>query len=225
MEVSKVLAYAASCIDEFDLLGHPFYKAWSRGELTHGDLREYAVAYYPHVAAFPTYLSALHSRLPDGYLRRAVLRNLWEEELDGQPHAEMWLDFAEGLGAKRKAIQDSRPRSHIQELINTFRYLAGSPGSALAAFYVYESQMPQVAKEKAKTLRNFYGADDVTCRYFDVHVEADRDHAHVWKEQLKRILTEEPKRAEEVRTGARAAAQSLWRALDGIEETRVVGLR
>ena len=69
MEVSKVLADVAFCIEEFDLLGHPFYRTWSRGELSHADLREYATDYDPHVAAFPTYLSALHSRLPKANVR------------------------------------------------------------------------------------------------------------------------------------------------------------
>jgi len=53
-----------------------------------------------------------------------------------------------------------------------------------------------------------------------VHVAADRKHAYVWKEQLKPILTEEAKRATEVRPGAHAAAKALWRTLDGIEEAR-----
>ncbi|MES2391764.1 MAG: TENA/THI-4 protein, partial [Acidobacteriota bacterium] len=54
----------------YNLLQHPFYQAWSKGELTRTDLREYAAEYWHHVSAFPTYLSALHSSLPDGELRR-----------------------------------------------------------------------------------------------------------------------------------------------------------
>jgi pyrroloquinoline-quinone synthase len=86
----------------FRLLSHPFYKAWSAGELTREDLREYAAAYYPHVSAFPTYLSAFHSRLPDTPLRRAVLRNLCEEEITGPTHSELWLDFAKGVGERNE---------------------------------------------------------------------------------------------------------------------------
>ena len=46
------------------------------------------------MTAFPTFLSALHCRLPDGALRRAVLRNLAEEEVEGRAHSDLWLDFA-----------------------------------------------------------------------------------------------------------------------------------
>src|SRR5579863_8792692 len=51
---------------KYDLLCHPFYKAWSAGRLTREDLREYAQDYYHHVEAFPSYLAALGLRLEDG---------------------------------------------------------------------------------------------------------------------------------------------------------------
>ncbi len=40
-------------IAKYDLLRHPFYKAWAAGELTREDLQEYAREYYHHVEAFP----------------------------------------------------------------------------------------------------------------------------------------------------------------------------
>jgi len=59
-------------IAKYDLLCHPFYKAWADGQLTRDDLREYAQDYYHHVEAFPTYLAELGIRLDDGDLRRAT---------------------------------------------------------------------------------------------------------------------------------------------------------
>ena len=53
-------------IAKYDLLCHPFYKAWSAGELSRDDLREYACQYYHHVAAFSTYLAQFAVRLEDG---------------------------------------------------------------------------------------------------------------------------------------------------------------
>ena len=58
-------------IAKYDLLNHPFYQAWSKGELTREDIREYATDYYHHVRAFPTYLAELAMRLEDGELRAA----------------------------------------------------------------------------------------------------------------------------------------------------------
>jgi len=56
--------------------------------------------YWHHVSAFPAYLSALHSHLPDGKLRRLVLENLADEEglEDGVPHSDMVDGFRAWYG-------------------------------------------------------------------------------------------------------------------------------
>jgi pyrroloquinoline-quinone synthase len=205
---------------DYNLLCHPFYKAWSAGQLTRTDLAEYAAEYYHHVAAFPTYLSALHSRLPDGALRRAVLRNLAGEEIDGIAHSELWLDFAEGVGANRESVKSRTPLLVIQELICTFRTLTESPAAALAACYTYESQVPRIAKEKARTLQAHYGATPRTCRYFELHRLVDQQHSRVWKRELETFLVRNPALQGEASDGAVDAARALWRALDGIERAR-----
>jgi pyrroloquinoline-quinone synthase len=66
-------------IAKYDLLCHPFYKAWSTGQLTRDDLREYAKDYFHHVEAFPAYLGEFADRLEDGKLRRAVIANMNDE--------------------------------------------------------------------------------------------------------------------------------------------------
>lgn len=207
-------------IAQHDLLCHPFYQAWSAGQLTRDDLRQYACDYYHHVAAFPTYVSALHSRLADGETRRAVLRNLCDEEIDGVAHSDMWLDFAEGYGASRDQI--NQPIAEIRELIENFRRIAreGTTAEALAAFYAYESQVPRVAKEKARGLSEMYGADAKTRSYFTVHSVADVEHSRVWLDLLNRELERDPSQREAALDSADQAAQWLWRALDGIEARR-----
>jgi pyrroloquinoline-quinone synthase len=220
MQAEQTFAQLERQISQYDLLRHPFYEAWSAGTLTETDLQEYASEYYHHVAAFPTYLSALHSRLPDGALRRVVLRSLCEEEIDGVAHSELWLDFAEGVGADRDSVRKRIPLPHVQELISTFRSLMQSPSGALAAFYAYESQAPRIAKEKARSLVTHYRADLRTCRYFELHRLVDQHHSRVWKQELEKLLSGEPALADEAFGGAAEAARSLWRALDGIEESR-----
>jgi pyrroloquinoline-quinone synthase len=44
-------------IEAKHLLKHPFYVAWTKGELNLTDLQLYAQRYFAHVLAFPTYLS------------------------------------------------------------------------------------------------------------------------------------------------------------------------
>jgi len=53
MTTAEFLQQLDACIAKYDLLCHPFYRAWAAGELTRQDLRQYAQDYYPHVEAFP----------------------------------------------------------------------------------------------------------------------------------------------------------------------------
>ncbi len=214
-------------IAQYDLLCHPFYQAWSEGTLTRDDLRAYAADYYHHVAAFPTYLASFYSRLPEGELRRAVVENLADEEgLDGNPasraHSEMWLDFAEGMGADREEARKLKPVDEIAGLVEHFSHTAheASSAEALAAFYAYESQVPKVAKEKARGLREMYGADAKTCGYFALHTTADVHHAEVWRKQLDKAVANDGEAQERALVAAENAARSLWRALDGVERER-----
>jgi pyrroloquinoline-quinone synthase len=218
-----------SRIAKYDLLCHPFYKAWSAGELTREDLRAYALDYYQHVNLFPSYLAAFALRLNEGELRRAVLANMRDEQGGepvadeaAEPHSDIWLDFAEGMGAGRSGF-GHRAVPEVNQLINHFSLVAeeGTPEEALAAFYAYESQVPRIAKEKDRGLREQYGADERTTRYFTLHATADVFHSNVWREQLGKRVAAHPETADAALDAAEEAAKALWTALDGIEARRM----
>jgi pyrroloquinoline-quinone synthase len=218
-----------STISKYDLLCHPFYKAWTAGDLTREDLRQYARHYYHHVEAFPSYLAEFALRLDEGDLRRAVLANMCDEKglspqygSEAAPHSELWLDFAEGMGARRD-MRWHMPVAEIRELIRYFHRVSseGTPEEALAAFYVYESQVPRIAKEKERGLRELYGADDKTCAYFTLHTSADMYHANVWRKQLEDRIAADPEATYKALATAEDTAKMLWRALDGIEAARM----
>jgi pyrroloquinoline-quinone synthase len=151
-------------------------------------------------------------------LAQAVAENRAGE--DG--HAELWLDFAEGMGADRAMVSSRQPIKEIQELIDTFQSIAreGEPAEALAAFYAYESQVPRIAEEKARGLKDLYGADEKTCGYFTLHQTADVHHARVWNDQLEKQTRNEESQAKAL-AAAERIAQALWRALDGVERERL----
>jgi pyrroloquinoline-quinone synthase len=212
-----------SRLDAHDLLKHPYYQAWSKGELTRDDLREYASEYWHHVSAFPAYLSALHSNLPDGKLRRLVLENLADEEglEDGVPHSDMWMDFARGMGADEVKVRARSLSPETEALLDHFRTaMQGSPAAALAALYAYESRVPGIAKTKAEGLAHHYNADAATRRYFTVHTVADVHHARVWRNALEAELAAHPEETEVALASSEAAARVLWATLDGVEHAR-----
>jgi len=233
MNTTQFFEQLEASIAKYDLLCHPFYRAWAAGELTRDDLREYARHYYHHVESFPCYLAELALRLDEGELRRAVLANMCDEKgtVGGSgkdsvphavPHSELWLDFAEGMGARRD-MRWHLPLTAVRELMRHFHRVAsdGTPEEALAAFYVYESQVPRIAREKERGLREMYGADDKACGYFALHSTADVHHSKVWRKQLEDRLAANPEAAQAALNAAENTAKLLWQALDGIEAARM----
>jgi pyrroloquinoline-quinone synthase len=215
-----------SRIAKYDLLKHPFYQAWTCGELTREDLQMYSAQYYKHINAFPEYLAKLETRLPDGTLRSTIKENR-EDELgsmspDGRPHSDLWLDFAEGMGVSKEEVDATIPLPEISQLVDSFENLAahGQTIEALSAFCAYESQVPRIAKEKALGLKQRYEADTKTCKYFAVHTTADVEHTKVWKHLIENEIDGDARVAESALNAAEKAAQSLWQALDGVEASR-----
>ena len=213
-------------IDEIDarirkhsLLLHPFYQAWTKGELTLDSLRDYASQYYHHVAAFPTYLSATHANMSNIQDRRLVLENLIDEEAGTPNHPELWLKFAESLGLERDDVVRTTVQRETRNLINVFKNTCGreSTASALAALYAYESQIPAVAESKIRGLKQHYGFDDNDgIKYFAVHIEADKEHSAVERELLSRYIDHE--NAGETIESVERVLNALWELLTGVCE-------
>src|SRR5208283_835503 len=113
-------------VEERSLLKHPFYLEWTRGTLERSRLRDYAIQYYPHVAAFPRYLSAIHSRCADIVTRQALLENLIEEERGAENHPELWLRFAEALGVPRASVLVPAASPAVENLVRTYTELCAN---------------------------------------------------------------------------------------------------
>ena len=153
-------------VSEQHLLKHPFYTAWTEGRLTQSALQGYAAQYYKHVAAFPRYLSAIHAQTPDLETRQYLLENLVDEERGAENHPELWLRFAEGIGAGRNELREATPLDETTDCDATYREIASARGpiAGLAALYAYESMVPAVSESKIAGLKAHYGIDDAeTC--------------------------------------------------------------
>jgi len=225
VEISEFWLNVEQELARHDLLQHPFYQAWSAGKLTIGDLKFYAQQYFHQVSAFPSYLTALHSRLPDGPVRRDLLANAFDEECAGTPHSEMWLRFLEAVGGSGSESSAGEALPEVSDLVQTFRKLAAEApvAAAFGALFAYESQVPRIAAEKERGLRKHYGADDRACSYFTLHKTADVHHSGVWRKILSALVRQDERNAEQALEGISRAARALWMALDGIERERCCG--
>jgi pyrroloquinoline-quinone synthase len=204
------------------MLAHPFYRAWEEGALPRETLTEYSKQYFHHVEAFPRAVSAVHSNCPDARGRRLLAENLAEEEGVGEgkdDHAQLWLDFAAGLGADEAAVRAAPLNIETQGLIDTFRALSRrSYASGLGALYAYESQLPGIASTKIKGLAERYDViDERTIRFFNVHEHADVEHSAVCRELIDVLPAGE---REEALAGATQLSEALLRFLDGMQVER-----
>jgi len=229
--VNRTIASLNSLGAEMSLLKHPFYQQWTAGTLSAERLRNYAIQYYRHVAAFPRYLSALHSRCDDVETRQVLLENLIDEERGTENHPALWLKFAEALGVTRDEILAADPLPAAAALVETFDHLSRDlPLSAgLSALYVYESQVAEVATAKIDGLKRFYGFSNHTydahqmndsndsraegVKFFTVHRDADPYHARAVAELIERHDTR-PEDGAIALEAARTALKALWDLLD-----------
>jgi len=199
------------------LLKHPFYLAWARGELSREALADYARQYYQHVAAFPTYLSAIHANCDDQSTRKELLNNLIDEEAGSPNHPELWLNFAEGLDVSAQDARNAEKWPETKNLVDTFRSVCRdeSTAEALAALYAYESQIPAICESKIDGLKKYYGfADPKHYEYFSVHIDADREHSATEQKLLGEQVGKE--NFESVRASVNRVLDALWEMLSGV---------
>lgn len=196
------------------LLDHPFYVAWSRGELSREALRKYATQYYHWVHAFPTWLSAVHSNTPDLTMRQEILANLMDEEQGPENHPELWLRFCDALGLDRDAVKTADLLPETREAIATMRRVCREEPAAagLAALYAFESQQPAVMKTKRDGLRDLYGITEGH-EYFEVHEFLDVAHSAGELEMIERSAGGHEAA---VLAASEQALAATYRLLDGV---------
>lgn len=206
-----------SNITQKHLLKHPFYIAWARGELSKEALADYARQYYHHVAAFPTYLSAVHSNCDNQATRKQLLNNLIDEEAGSPNHPDLWRKFAHGLDVKDVDLTNTGKEPETKNLIDAFRSVCseGSTAEGLAALYAYESQIPAICESKIEGLKKYYGFENPeNYKYFTVHIEADREHSAAEREMLSRYI--DKLNFESAKTSVNRVLDALWEMLSGV---------
>jgi pyrroloquinoline-quinone synthase len=180
-------------------------------------LTDYARQYYHHVAAFPTYLSAVHARCEDQPTRKQVLSNLIDEEAGDPNHPELWLQFADRLDATAEEVRATEKQPETSALIDTFLSVCsnGETAEGLAALYAYESQIPAVSESKIDGLKKHYGFENPKdYEYFSVHVEADREHAAAERAMLEEHVNDA--NAPHVQASVDRVLNALWELLSGV---------
>lgn len=190
-----------------NVLDHPFYRRWSDGELTAGELATYAGQYRHAVVALAD--AAAHAaRAAEPAIRAQLSRHAAEEAA----HVALWDAFTIEVGGDRAA-------EPAPETVDCARAWAGEERDllpTLAAMYAIESGQPEIAEVKLDGLRRHYGVDHpAATMYFDVHVDLDREHAAAERALIEERL--EDADVDSLLGEAEAMLRANWRLLDGVE--------
>ena len=182
----------------WDLLEHTFYQRWTRGTLTHDELRDYVKQYAHVVRAVPVWLEQVQ-----GGDSAQVARHAAEE----QSHVALWNTFGEALGLSSDAIRLAPANAATAKLIRCGDELAAK-GQVAPVVWALEAQTPAVAGAKLAGLSAFYGiGPDTGGEYFAVHEHLDVEHAA----ELRALCSDGSHAA------AAVMAEGLWDLLTSVE--------
>ncbi len=160
------------------LLKHPFYVAWSKGELTLDDLRIYAKEYFHLVNRIPGIVARVADRVADKNLKLQIQENMQEE----QEHVELWKRFAKSLGILESELVAHQPSMKVRAAVDTLEKLAeAGKEEGITGMYALEAELPAIAATKKDGLCKFYGLDSEDAQiYFDEHLKEEK-HLKVWR--------------------------------------------
>jgi len=179
----------------WNVLDHPFYLRWERGELSRDDLAFYAGEYRHAVVA-----------LADAAAVGGDAQHAAEESA----HIDLWDGFAAAL----EAPLDREPTSEAREGAAAWR--AENALEARAVRYAVESGQPAISQTKLTGLVDHYGFDagSKATEYFELHADRDHEHAAASAEVLRQTAPED---ADRLAAAAEAALKGNWRLLEGVE--------
>ena len=160
------------------LLKHPFYLAWSKGQLTLNDLRVYAKEYFHLVERIPGIVARVADRVSDRAMKTRIQENRREE----QEHVELWKRFAKSLGISEAELVAYQPSAKVVDAVRSLETLAeGTAEDGIVGMYAMEAELPKIAATKKDGLCKFYGLDSQDAQiYFDEHLKEEK-HLEVWR--------------------------------------------
>ena len=184
-----------SKIADHNLLNHPFYQAWSAGELSLDTLRSYAREY-----------GAFISTIPQGW------ETIDDTEIAAEEteHIDLWADFATGLDTSVSEAQIPQ----VKALFKTANELFSEPATALGALYAFEAQQPATAQSKLEGLKTFYQLPKTVEPYFETHSHNEHE-AEILLERIAELPSESHATVVEA---CEQMSVALWNALTGIHD-------
>jgi pyrroloquinoline-quinone synthase len=176
------------------LLDHPFYQAWTRGEVSLDTLGAYHRTYGQLIRRIPIYWQTVVEGLSP---QAPSVVSVVEEE---KAHVFLWEEWGKHLP------QESATPSDFGQTINALDRM--TPSQLLGALQAFEMQQPEVAHAKKEGLMVHYGVPASSLRYFEEHLAEEK---HI---TYGGLLAELYAEGAEFEQGFHGGADLLYHALD-----------
>jgi pyrroloquinoline-quinone synthase len=185
----------------WNVLDHPFYERWSKGEVTMEELSHYSGQYRHAVEAIATMSASAADERPE-------LRGHADEEAS---HVRLW----DGFVAAVDGSPDDAPNAETAECVEAWTADDGLLAT-LARLYAIESGQPEISRTKRDGLATHYGiTNGAGTAYFRVHETRDVEHAAEARELISELAG--PGDEDAIVAAAESAMRANWRLLDGVE--------
>lgn len=175
------------------LLDHPFYQAWTKGEVTKDQLAKYHKSYSEFIELMPQYWHKINKAFNQN---SAEAYSVVEDETS---HIELWEKWSHKL----PKIKDYPQMSELIGTMNTM-----TPSELLGAIQAFETQQPEVATTKKAGLLEFYGFNESDVTYFNEHIE-EEEHIN-YGNKLRELYANE----QEYKAGFDKGAELYYKGLD-----------
>ncbi|HWM12610.1 MAG TPA: iron-containing redox enzyme family protein [Solirubrobacteraceae bacterium] len=190
--------------ERWNLLDHPFYVRWSRGELSLEELSLYAGQYRHAVVAL--------ADAAGGAAHAAGSVELAAHAGEEAAHVALWDAFARAAGTDGPQPAEPETADCADAWAGQGRDLLGH----LVALYALESAQPAISRVKADGLREHYGfAPGPATAYFDLHAERDIEHAAEGRALIAERL--DGADVDSLVAEAERVLRANWTLLDGVE--------
>jgi pyrroloquinoline-quinone synthase len=184
-----VIAGIDAARERWNVLEHPFYTRWEKGDLSQDELARYAGEYRHAVVALA---------------RAARTAGLHADE--EARHISLWDEFASALGT-----ESAEPLPQTRCCASAWAS-AGDELGAAAILYAIEAGQPAISKTKLSGLVEHYGfrEESPAVEYFVLHGERDHEHAAEARAAIQH--SKDPRLV----GLAEAALAANWALLDGV---------
>jgi pyrroloquinoline-quinone synthase len=197
--MSRLIARLDDARRRRNILEHPFYTRWERGELGRGELSVYAGEYRHAVVSLADAAEQAAPLAGDGHAR------------EEREHVALWDAFADELDADLERT----PTAGTARCAAAWTS-AADPLEALAVLYAIEAGQPEVSETKLRGLVEHYGFEESGegTAYFRLHARRDHEHAAEARELLERHAA--PEDEDRLVAAAEAALDGNWALLDDV---------